>query len=169
MKVPFISISPKISEVPKVNEEPRLIAKRLSYEKALFAKKKFKNDYIIAADTIVYARKKVINKTNVVDQAILNLKALSGRRHRVFTGVTIVQEDSKYFQHVCTSIVKFKVLSDVDIDEYLSLNEWKNCAGSYAIQGFAESFVEMISGSYSNVVGLPMHIIYKILKNNNLL
>ena len=49
----------------------------------------------------------------------------------------------------------------------MSLNEWVNCAGSYSIQGFAESFVEMISGSYSNVVGLPMHIIYKILKNNN--
>lgn len=169
MKVPFIAMSPKISEVPKVNEEPKLIAKRLSYEKALFAKKEFRNDYIIAADTIVYARKKVINKTNLVGQAKLNLKTLSGRRHRVFTGVTILQGDSKYFQHVCTSIVKFRLLSDKDIDEYLSLNEWVNCAGSYSIQGFAESFVEMISGSYSNVVGLPMHVIYKILKNNNFL
>ena len=75
-----------------------------------YLQKKFRNDYIIAADTIVYARKKVINKTNLVGQAKLNLKTLSGRRHRVFTGVTILQGDSKYFQHVCTSIVKFRVV-----------------------------------------------------------
>ena len=169
MKVPFVAISPEISEVPKVNEEPKLITKRLSYEKAMFVKKSFRNDYILAADTIVYARRKVIDKTHIKDQAKLNLKALSGRRHRVFTGITFLQADSKYFQYVCTSIVKFRVLSEKDIDDYLSLNEWKDCSGSYSIQGFAESFVEMISGSYSNVVGLPMHIIYKILKNNNLI
>ena len=67
------------------------------------------------------------------------------------------------------SIIKFRVLSENDIDKYLHLNEWKNCAGSYSIQGFAESFIEMISGSYSNVVGLPMHITFKILKNNKLI
>ena len=61
------------------------------------------------------------------------------------------------------------LLDDRDIEKYLLTNEWKDCAGSYAIQGFAESFVEMLSGSYSNVVGLPMHKVYSLLKTNNLI
>ena len=75
MKVPFVAISPEISEVPKVNEEPKLITKRLSYEKALFVKKSFRHDYILAADTIVYARRKVIDKTHIKDQAKLSTPA----------------------------------------------------------------------------------------------
>ena len=93
---------------------------------------------------------------------------MSGRRHRVYTGVTFFTNQDQYFQYVSKSIVKFKILTDKEINKYLALNEWKGCAGSYSIQGFGESFVELLSGSFSNVVGLPIHIIYKILSSNNL-
>ncbi|MDC3024592.1 Maf family protein, partial [Alphaproteobacteria bacterium] len=84
-------------------------------------------------------------------------------------GVTFFNDSGKHYQFVCKSTVKFKLLDDKDIEKYLSTNEWKGCAGSYAIQGFAESFVEMLSGSFSNVVGLPIHKTYTLLKNNNLI
>lgn len=168
MKIPFEVFIPEIDEKALLNEKPQQLVKRLSYEKAIVAKRKYKNHNIIAADTIVFARKRIVDKTTDINLAKLNLKILSGRRHRVFTGLTFIKNDNRSYQYVCKSIVKFRVLSENDIDKYLHLNEWNNCAGSYSIQGFAESFIEMISGSYSNVVGLPMHITFKILKNNKL-
>ncbi|MBF97223.1 MAG: Maf-like protein YhdE [Alphaproteobacteria bacterium MarineAlpha9_Bin4] len=169
IRVPFKVFTPKIIEVAYDKEKPQHLSKRLSLEKALQAKKLFKNSFILAADTVVYSRTKIIDKTQNVNQAKLNLMSLSGRRHRVFTGVTFFSNEEKYFQYVSKSVVKFKTLQEKEIDKYLSFNEWKGCAGSYSIQGFAESFVEMISGSFSNVVGLPMHIIYKLFKNNKLI
>ena len=169
MNISFKVFIPDINETAILNEKPQKLVKRLSYKKALVAKKEFKNDFILSADTIVYARKKIIGKTKNRDIAKLNLKTLSGRRHRVFTGITFLKDHDIYFQYICMSIIKFRILSTKEIDHYLTLNQWKDCAGSYSIQGFAESFVEMISGSYSNVIGLPMHITYKILRNNNLI
>ncbi len=169
IKIPFKVFCPEICETSSQREKPQQLTKRLSYQKAVLAKKKFKNEFVLSADTIVYTRKKIIDKTENIEQAKLNLKYLSGRRHRVYTGITFFTNQDRYFQYVCKSIVKFKVLHDKEIDNYLVLNEWKGCAGSYSIQGFAESFVEMISGSFSNVVGLPMHITYKVLRNNNLI
>ncbi len=167
--VPFTVYKPSVSEVQLEKENPIQMCKRLSFEKASEAKKKFKGKFIISADTIIYSRRKIINKTKDITQAKLNLQALSGRRHRVYTGLTFFTDSGMYYQYVCKSIVKFKLLDDRDIEKYLLTNEWKDCAGSYAIQGFAESFVEMLSGSYSNVVGLPMHKVYSLLKTNNLI
>ena len=168
MNISFETFSPEINETPYNDESPKKLIKRLSYEKAMRAKKEYKNDYILAADTIVYASRKILEKTQDINQAKLNLNFLSGRRHRVYTGVTFLTNQDQYFQYVCKSIVKFKILNDKEINKYLDLNEWKGCAGSYSIQGFAESFVEFLSGSFSNVVGLPIHIIYKVLSHNNL-
>ena len=167
--VPFTVFSPNISEIALKKENPTQLTKRLSFNKANQAKSKFKKKFIISADTVVYSRRKIIEKTNNVNQAKLNLQFLSGRRHRVYTGITFFTESGSYYQYVCRSIVKFKLLENKEIDNYLSTNEWKGCAGSYSIQGFAESFVEMLSGSYSNVVGLPIHKVYTILKNNKLI
>ncbi len=167
--IPFEVFSPNISENSIQKESPIQMTRRLSFEKGTLAKKKFKTKFIISADTVVYSRKKIINKTNDRTQAKLNLKALSGRRHRVYTGITFFTDSGSYFQYVCKSIVKFRLLDNKDIDNYLSTDEWKGCAGSYAIQGFAESFVEMLSGSYSNVVGLPIHKTYIVLKNYKLI
>ena len=164
--IPFDVFSPNISENPIKKESPIEMIRRLSFEKGSLAKKKFKKKFIISADTAVFSRKKIINKTTDIAQATLNLKILSGRRHKVYTGITFFTNSGKYYQYVCKSIVKFKLLDDKDIENYINTNEWKDCAGSYSIQGFAESFVEMLSGSYSNVVGLPIHKIYALLKTN---
>ncbi len=169
IKVPFTVFEPSINEDFYPSESPIKLVNRLSLQKGIKAKEKYKNACIISADTVVYSRKKIIDKTASINEARLNLKLLSGRRHRVFTSVTFFTNSNKYFQYICQSIVKFKLLDEKDIDNYLTTNEWKGCSGSYAIQGYAEAFVDMISGSYSNVVGLPMNITYKILKNNNLL
>lgn len=167
--VPFEVFTPDICEFPLEKEDPIHMTKRLSFEKGLLAKKKFKKKFIISADTVVFSRKKIINKTKDIAQAALNLKILSGRRHKVYTGITFFTNSGKYYQYVCKSVVKFKLLDDKDIENYINTNEWEDCAGSYSIQGFAESFVELLSGSYSNVVGLPMHKIYNLLKSNKLI
>lgn len=167
--VPFSVFKPSIPEVQLNKEDPIQMTKRLSFEKGSQAKKKFKKKFIISADTVVYSRRKIINKTKDITEAKFNLKALSGRRHRVYTGITFFTNSGMHYQYVCKSIVKFKLLDNKDIDKYLNTNEWQDCSGSYSIQGFAESFVEMLSGSYSNVVGLPMHKIYTVLKNNKLI
>ncbi|MEC8099861.1 MAG: Maf family nucleotide pyrophosphatase, partial [Pseudomonadota bacterium] len=160
INVPFYKFSPVLDESFFEKEHPRDLTRRLSLQKAIQAKKKYNNLFILSADTVVYSRRKIIDKTSNINQARLNLKLLSGKRHRVYTGVTFFTNKEKYYQYVCKSTVKFKVLDNNDIDKYLHSNEWVGCAGSYSIQGLAESFVEMISGSFSNIVGLPMHIIY---------
>ena len=132
-------------------------------------KKKFKTKFIISADTVVYSRKKIINKTNDITQAKLNLKSLIWKKAQSVYRNYFFTDSGSYFQYVCKSIVKFRLLDNKDIDNYLGTDEWKGCAGSYAIQGFAESFVEMLSGSYSNVVGLPIHKTYIVLKNYKLI
>ena len=97
MNISFKVFIPDINETAISNEKPQKLVKRLSYEKALVAKKKFKNDFILSADTIVYARKKIIGKTKNREIAKLNLKILSGRRHRVFTGITFLKQVTQDF------------------------------------------------------------------------
>ncbi len=165
----FEIFNPNVNEEVIYNEDPKSVTRRLSYQKAMQARSKFENKAILAADTVVHSRRMILDKTLDKEKAKRNLKNLSGRRHRVYTGVTFITDNNKCVQYVCKSTVKFKVLENYEIERYLCSNEWKNSAGSYSIQGYAESFVEMILGSHSNIVGLPMHIIYKILKNNRLL
>ena len=91
------------------------------------------------------------------------MQRLSGKRHRVSTSVCIRNLDNKIFKKTITTSVSFKVLKKDDIENYMKTSEWQGVAGSYKIQGIAESFIKSINGSYSNVVGLPL------LEVNNLL
>ena len=129
----------------------------------------YKEHFILSADTVVFARKQFLEKTNSRQTAFDNLTKLSGRRHKVFTGVTFIGLSGEIYYSLSVTRVRFKLLSKFEIEQYLDLNEWQEFAGSYSIQGFAESFISFFSGSYSNVVGLPLADVYKILKNNNLL
>ena len=123
---------------------------------------------IIAADTILYSRKKIFHKTTNKCIAEKNLKLLSGRRHTIFTGLTILDKTNKFFYLTKTKI-KFKVLNEIEIKKYLTLNEWKNKTGSYAIQGYGAFFINYISGSYSGAVGLPLEKLYHVLKDKKIL
>lgn len=168
IKIPHTSFCPKVNENPLKNEKPKDLVKRLSILKVKEAKKDHKNCFILAADTVVYARKQFINKTLKRDIAYNNIKLLSGRRHTVYTGLAFMQLNGDIKYYLSTTKVKFKLLSEKDILEYLKSNEWKNKAGSYAIQGSAAKFIDFISGSYSGIVGLPLEKVYTILKDNML-
>ncbi|MCP8895375.1 Maf-like protein [Shinella daejeonensis] len=152
-----------IDETPKRSEHPRSLARRLSTGKAQAALAALKDDpslsgrYILAADTVVCVGRRILPKTEMIDEASSVLHLLSGRNHRVFTGVCLVTPDRTVRQKVIDTKVRFKRLSGADIENYLASGQWRGKAGGYAIQGIAGSFVVKLVGSYTNVVGLPLY------------
>lgn len=143
-----------IDETPQKGELPRPYAARLAVEKAQALHVRA-DDLVLAADTVVAVGRRILGKPADIDQARAYLRLLSGRRHRVITGVALRLGDQTRAKQVETA-VKFKRLSDQEITEYLQSNEWQGKAGGYAIQGIAAAFIPAINGSYSNVVGLPL-------------
>ena len=151
--VPDKVVESNIDESIRLREKPIAYVKRMSLEKSLCVKKNA-SDYLITADTIVAVGLRIIGKPKNIDHAHEYLQLLSGRRHRVYSAVTVSYLEKKLTKTVCT-FVQFKRLSRLELDFYLSSNEWQGKAGAYAIQGLASRFVKKINGSYSNVVGLP--------------
>jgi septum formation protein len=153
----------EIDEKPKRSEHPRSLARRLAREKGEAALAAVKGDpawegqYILAADTVVSVGRRSIGKPSLLDEASNALYLLSGRSHRVFSGLCLVTPGGKLRQAVVETRVRFKRLSEVEIDSYLASGEWRGKAGGYAIQGLAGAFVVKLVGSYSAVVGLPLN------------
>jgi septum formation protein len=152
-----------VDETPKKNERPRDLARRLAHEKAeaAFGVSRNRPDlagaYIISADTVVALGRRVLPKPEVVDEAAECLRMLSGRAHRVYTGVTLVTPKGGYRERLVETRIRFKRLSQQDIESYLASGEWRGKAGGYAAQGIAGSFIIKLVGSYSGVVGLPLY------------
>ena len=117
----------------------------------------YKNDYILAADTVVAIGRKIIEKTEDIEKAREILNLLSGRNHRVFTAVCVRDQKGIFYNRNVETRVKFKTLSESEIHRYLNTDEWRGKAGAYAIQGFAGGFVVKLIGSYTSVVGLPLN------------
>ena len=111
---------------------------------------------MLGADTVVAAGRRILPKTEDVAEARSCLRLLSGRRHRVLSAITLIDGQGRARHRMSTSIVAFKRLTDAEIDAYLAGGEWRGKAGAYAIQGYAESWVRMLSGSHSGVMGLPL-------------
>lgn len=147
--------APEIDETPLKGELPRAYVARLAEGKAL-AVARAANEVVLAGDTTVAVGRRILEKP--VDEADLRrmLGLLSGRRHHVYSGVCVVGTDGKPRVRVADTIVAFKVLSAAEVDWYVASGEGMGKAGGYAIQGKAESFVRFLSGSHSNVVGLPL-------------
>ena len=151
-----------LDETPQKNEQPRALARRLSEAKARAVHDTLKDDptlsggYILSADTVVAVGRRVLPKTELAEEAIQCLALLSGRTHKVYTGVSLITPKGKQRTKVVETRVRFKRLSE-DIDPYIASGEWKGKAGGYAIQGIAGAFVVNLIGSYSSVVGLPLH------------
>ena len=156
---------PEINEDPQKKELLILYVKRMAREKMDVVKKKFPNDLILTADTIVYVGRRIIDKTNEQSKAIKFLELLSGRRHRVSTAFNLYCKDKIDSLRVVTSVVKMKRLTDNEIKSYIETNEWIGKAGAYGIQGSAEKFIQFISGSYTNIVGLPLNQVYGSLNS----
>ena len=152
-----------LDETPKRTEHPRSLAWRLSAEKARAALSAIKGEpgwegsYILAADTVVSVGRRILPKPELVSEASSALHLLSGRSHRVYTGVCLITPDKTVRQKVIDTKVRFKRLSSHDIDSYLASGQWRGKAGAYGIQGIAGSFVVKLVGSYTNVVGLPLY------------
>jgi septum formation protein len=143
-----------IDETPHPAESPRLHAQRLAREKcAAIAQTAF----VLAADTVVAAGTRILPKTETEEQARKCLTLLSGRRHHVYTAICLRAPDGRIASRVVASVVGFARLDAAQISAYLAGGEWQGKAGGYAIQGQAAAFINFISGSYSGVVGLPLH------------
>jgi len=147
--------APEIDETPLKGELPRAYVARLAESKAL-AVARAADEVVLAGDTTVAVGRRILEKP--VDEADLRrmLGLLSGRRHHVWSGVCVVGPDGKPRVRVIDTIVAFKALSAAEIDWYVGSGEGMGKAGGYAIQGKAEIFVRFLSGSHSNVVGLPL-------------
>ncbi len=164
--VPAKIIPADIDEAPSKDEHPRDLAQRLALEKAQAIAKDNPNTFIIAADTVVACGRRILPKAETEDQARDCLSLLSGRRHNVYGGICIITDNGKEITRLCDTIVKFKPLTDHDINTYIDTGEWDGKAGGYAIQGFAASYISFMQGSYSNVVGLSLYDIMQILRGN---
>ena len=155
-----IGISPdkilntNIDETPRKSEKPLDYVSRISLEKNKAVKKK-KSEIVLTADTVVALGRRIIQKPNNKEEALYFLNLLSGRRHKVYTSICIFSKEKYYQKNVITTL-KMKRLSEDEKKCYLLSDEWKGKAGGYSIQGAASYFFPFISGSYSNVVGLPL-------------
>lgn len=143
-----------IDETPHKNELPRPYAARLAVEKA-HAIEAGPDDLVLAADTVVAVGRRILGKPEDATEAAMFLMLLSGRRHRVITGVSL-RRGGKIWSRQVETVVKFKRLSDLELSAYLRSGEWQGKAGGYAIQGIGGAFIPSINGSYTNVVGLPL-------------
>jgi septum formation protein len=154
-------IAADIDETPLRKETPRALALRLARTKAEAAKAK--GAMVLAADTVVALGRRVLPKAETEGEARACLALLSGRAHRVYTGVALLRagrrqgEPATVRTRLVETRVTFKRLSAAEIDRYVGSGEWKGKAGGYAAQGLAGRFITHIVGSYSSIVGLPLH------------
>ena len=161
-----VGIIPDIVDPSNVDETvydqslpPHQIALMLARKKAhsISENKQYKNDFILAADTVVAIGRTIMEKTEDIKKAREILNSLSGRNHRVFTAVCVRNQKGIFYNRNVETRVKFKTLSESEIYRYLNTGEWRGKAGAYDIQGFAGGFVARLIGSYSSVVGLPLY------------
>jgi len=152
-----------IDEIPRPGELPPAHAIRLAEEKARAVMPRHPGAYILAADTVVACGRRILPKPLDAASARACLKMLSGRRHRVYGGIALASPDERLTLRRVDSHVTFKRLSDAEIAAYLSSGEWRGKAGGYAIQGRAAALIRWVSGSYSNVVGLPLFETFQLL------
>ena len=141
-----------IDESVPAGELPRVHALRLAAEKAVAVAQRFPGDLVLAADTVVAVGRRILPKVD--DEATLRacMALLSGRRHRVMTGVAIALPDGTMRTRLVETMIAMKRLSAQEIDYYADHGEWRGKAGGYALQGYGEVYVRHIAGSYSNVV-----------------
>jgi len=190
--IPFTVEPANIDETPRAGEAPRECAERLAREKALAVWRARPQDVVLGADTIVVVDENILGKPVDADDAVRMLRLLSGRVHRVITGVCVVEavgsgqlpvaskavalarsqpsfemlrtENRELRTASETTLVTMNELSDAEIRDYVASGEPMDKAGAYAIQGQASRWIPRIEGDYSNVVGLPVALVYRMLR-----
>ena len=155
-------VAADIDETPHKNEAPRLHADRLALAKATIVAATHSADIVLAADTVVACGRRILPKAETEREARDCLALLSGRRHQVHGGIVVMARGKVWQRHAMT-MVRFKRLTDSEIEAYIASDEWRGKAGGYAIQGQAAAFVAAINGSYTNIVGLCLFEADKLL------
>ena len=154
-----------VDETVQIDEDPKAYALRVALDKARVAAAHCRKpgSVVLAADTVVVAQGEILAKPEGPDDARRMLKTLSGGVHEVHTAVVICAGDRELWD-VLTSRVQVLRLSDAEIDWYIGTGEWDGKAGAYGIQGGFARFIDWLEGSWSNVVGLPVEAVYRLLK-----
>lgn len=155
--VPDHIINPDVDEIFLKNEGIREYVQRIAILKARAIHTQFPDAYVLAADTAVELGGKIILKAQNQEDARDLMMRLSGRRHRVYTGVCVVAPSAKEAYRTVITRLSLKRLTPDDLTDYLASGEWEGKAGAFSIQGRGAKFVKFMSGSYSNVVGLPLY------------
>ena len=160
--IAFVAKNANVDETAQPKEDPETYVKRVAELKAI-AIEAGPDDVVLGADTVVVIDGRILGKPADNEEAVAMLKAISGRKHEVITGICL-----KRGQHMtldwAVTLVWFMDLTDGEIQDYVASGEPRDKAGAYAIQGLASKYVEKIEGSYSNVVGLPVELVYKHLR-----
>lgn len=162
--VPVAAMIPSsVDETPLRAEKPAALALRLAGLKAEAVRTTLDQDatmskaLVLGADTVVAQGRRVLPKAETVEQAEACLQLLSGRSHRVYTGLALVTPEKRIYSRVVETRVRFKHLAAQEMSSYLGSGEWRGKAGGYAIQGIAGGFAVKLVGSYSSIVGLPLN------------
>ena len=153
-----------IDEKELSKELPNKYVLGIAKQKAEVVSNNNQQCFVIAADTIVTCGRRILHKTETRSDASNCLNLLSGRRHKVLSAVVINSPNGNQIYRTVTSVVTFKKLDKEELNIYLGTDEWEGKAGGYAIQGLAATYIRALNGSYSNVVGLPLHETYQLLK-----
>ena len=161
---PDLIDAPAIDETPGADETSRRLALRLAQAKAQTVAERHANAWVVAADTVVAVGRRILPKTETEAEARTCLALLSGRAHRVVTGVAVVAPNGKRASRLSETRVKVKRLGPEEIDAYIASQEWRGKAGGYAIQGLAGAMILELQGSYTGVVGLPLYETLALLR-----
>jgi len=162
--VPDLVDPADIDETPGRVELPAPYVARLAKGKAEVTAARHAGAVVLAADTVVAVGRRILPKAETEDDARTCLALLSGRRHRVLTGVCVIDAAGQAHRRLSITVVTFKRLDAGEVDAYVAAGEWRGKAGGYAIQGAAEALVRAVSGSWSGVVGLPLYETRTLLK-----
>ena len=168
--VPDLLNPADVDEIPHKRETPRALSIRLAREKAEHAlgmplvREHGPNAFVLAADTVVGLGRRILPKAETAEEARDCLSLLSGRSHWVYSTVCLIAPGNRVSSRCVETKVRFKRLSREDLDSYIACGEWRGKAGGYAIQGRAESFVRMLTGSHSAVIGLPLYETVNLLE-----
>ncbi|MCF9046401.1 Maf family nucleotide pyrophosphatase [Acinetobacter nectaris] len=163
LEIDFDVFSADIDETLKLGECAEIYVKRVAYEKARSVAQQFHDRIVLAADTCISLGGSIVGKPQSRAHAFEIWQALSGREHDVLSGICVIAENEVH-ECVVKTQVTFQQLSQSDMESYWQTGEPVGKAGAYAIQGIAAKYIPTIKGSYTNVVGLPLHETVKLLK-----
>lgn len=177
--IPFTAHPANVTEIFRAGESPRSVAERLAREKAEIVARQFPSRVVLGADTVVVVEGAMLGKPENEQEAASMLRALSGKTHDVVTGVCLAKigsavgkgsEEKFELLDVRSELTRVSMteLGEENIQAYVASGEPMDKAGAYAIQGIASRWIPRIEGDYANVVGLPVALVYRMLRANGI-